>query len=119
MKKYQQLLLKLASKFQIKYAGTQEEEDIKNDLAAAAGWAPRFGIMNFPDQLKKDQATMTISVSKRGHTITVGAPQLNPSDVYFTYADLPNQIKAYLEKYPELFSSDAGDMDMTFTYTGV
>ena len=119
MKKSQELLLKLASKFQTKYASSTED-DIKRDIANAAAWGPEVhGIMNFPEQLVKDQATMTITVSKRGRTITVGTPQLNPASVYFTYAELPGQIKNYLEKYPELFPSDAGDMDMSFTYSGV
>ena len=119
MKKSQALLLKLAAKFQTKYAQSAVEEQIKSTIANAASWGPQVhGIMNFPEQLKKDQADMTLRVSKRGHTITVDPPMLNPASVYFNYAELPNQIKSYLEKYIEVFPVDTGDVDLVLNYSG-
>jgi hypothetical protein len=111
-------LFKTADKFMVKYAGTQEE--IQKDVANAAAWGKNVhGIMNFPEQLKKDQATLTIAVSKRGDTITVGSPMVYPSSVAGNYAELPGEIKAYLEKYIELFSKNESNVDIVLSYSGL
>ncbi len=102
-------LLKLAGIFQYKYAIQSLQEAVQN----AASWGPQtHGIMNFPEQLKKDQATLSLTVSKSGKEFTVSQPVVNPSTVAQNYAALPGQIKKYLEKY----YGDEPDQQVTFSY---
>lgn len=103
MKKSQSNLLKLASKFGGKYAQSQTLQQI---IEAAAGWGEQSanGIMNFPAQLQKDQAGLTINVTisdkmMGGRSVEVSPPSVEPSTVAANYAKLPGQIKAYLEKH--------------------
>jgi hypothetical protein len=60
--------------------------------------------MNFPDQLKKDKASLsiTITISSRkwgGFNVEVSRPIVDPSAFSVNYRKLPEQIKKYLEKY--------------------
>lgn len=103
MKKSQSNLLKLASKFGGKYAQSQTLQQI---IEAAAGWGEQSanGIMNFPAQLQKDQAGLSISVTVSdkmmgGRGVEVSTPAVEPSQFASNYAKLPGQIKAYLEKH--------------------
>lgn len=103
MKKSQALLLKLANKFQDKYAQSQ---DLQQIIENAAGYGEKSvnGIMNFPAQLKADQADLSINVTISGGmlgglNVEVSQPTLNPPQVAANYARLPEQIKKYLEKH--------------------
>lgn len=103
MKKSQTLLLKLANKFQNKYAQSQDLQQILEN-AASYGESSANGIMNFPAKLKADNAdlTLTITVSSGmmgGKNIAVSVPVLDPPEVAGNYAKLPEQIKKYLEKH--------------------
>ncbi len=103
MKNSQDLLFKLAAKFQRKYAQSQSLQEIIQN-AASYGESSASGIMNFPAQLKKDQADMNINVTISSSTfggpnVDVSAPAVEPASVAGNYARLPGQIKKYLEKY--------------------
>lgn len=104
MKKSQALLLKLAAKFQDKYAqdGQTLQQIIEN--AASYGEKSANGIMNFPAQLKADQADLSINVTKSssmmgGYNVEVSQPIVEPAQVAAKYARLPEQIKKYLDKH--------------------
>ena len=101
--KNSQALFKVAAKFQRKYAEGQTLKEIIQN-AASYGESSSNSIMNFPAQLKKDQADMNISVSVSngfmgGTSIQVSPPAVEPPSVAPNYAKLPDQIKNYLEKY--------------------
>ena len=107
MKKSQALLLKLANKFQNKYGQSQSLQQI---LENAAGWGAQSpnGIMNFPAQLKKDQADLTFSVVVSsgmlgGSNIEVTEPRVDPPQMAANYAALPQQIKKFLERHISSF----------------
>lgn len=121
MKKYQAQLLKIANKFQNKYAQSQ---DLKQILLNASGWGQSSvnGIMNFMDQLKKDQATMyiTITISNGtfgGKTAKVNQPLTDPREVAVNYSRLPEQIEKYLNKHLSTFPQ-IPDGDTTLTFSG-
>lgn len=103
MKKSQALLLKLANKFQNKYAQSQSLQEIIQN-AAGYGESSANGIMNFPAQLKKDQADLSISVTissgmMGGMSVEVSPPSVDPAQVAGNYARLPEQIKKYLDRH--------------------
>jgi hypothetical protein len=107
MKKSQAKLLNLASKFRNKYAQSQTLQQI---IEAAAGWGEKSanGIMNFPAQLKKDQADMTLNVTVDtgtlgGYNVTVDPPTVDPAQFAPNYARVPEQVKKYLEKHISTF----------------
>jgi hypothetical protein len=107
MKKSQALLLKLAAKFQDKYAQSQDLQEIIQN-AASYGESSANGIMNFPAQLKKDQADMNINVTITSATlgglnVDVSQPAVEPSKFAANYAKLPAQIKKYLDKHISSF----------------
>ena len=103
MKKSQQLLFKLASKFQHKYGQSQVLQKIIQDASAYGENSPN-GIMDFMTQLKKDKAHLIIDV-EISHglfgniNVVVSDPVLDPSEVKPNYIKLPQQIKNYLDKY--------------------
>jgi hypothetical protein len=101
--KNSQNLFKVAAKFQRKYAQSQSLKQIIEN-AASYGESSSNGIMNFPAQLKKDQADLNINVTisngfMGGSNIQVSPPAVEPASVAGNYARLPDQIKKYLEKY--------------------
>jgi hypothetical protein len=103
MKKSQALLLKLANKFQNKYAQSQNLQEIIQN-AAGYGESSANGIMDFPAQLKRDQADLSISVTissgmMGGTNVEVSAPSVEPAQVAGNYARLPAQIKKYLDRH--------------------
>lgn len=107
MKKYQERLLKLASKFGNKYAESQTLQQI---IEAAAGWGEQSsnGIMNYPALLKSDNASLsyTVNVSSGlmgGKNVDVTNLQVNPPQLASKYAKLPDQIKKYLDKHISSF----------------
>lgn len=121
MKKHAEQLQKLARKFSLKYAQSQSLQQI---LEAAAGFGEQSpnGIMNFPQQLKKDQATMylTITVSNGtfgGRSTKVGPPLTDPREVAANYSRLPQQIEKYLDKHLSSFPQ-IPDGDTTLTFSG-
>jgi hypothetical protein len=120
MNKSQSLLLKLASKFGKKYAQSLTQQSIQQALLNAASFGKNVhGIINFMDQLKRDQANMTIVVSKDGRNVSVSEPTLEPSSVAANYTGLSKQIKDYLEKYIELFPKDEDSVDLVLRYNGI
>jgi len=103
MKKSHSLLLKLANKFENKYAQAQSLQEIIQN-AASYGESSNSGIMNFPAQLKKDQADMNINITITSATlgglnVEVSPPAVEPPQFAPNYAKLPAQIKKYLDKY--------------------
>lgn len=90
-------LLKLAAKFRNKYAQTQSLKSIIEN-AASYGESSGSGIMNFPAQLKQDQAALAIDVTINGNTASCTSPGVDPGDKAPNYSRLPEQIKAYLDK---------------------
>jgi len=107
MKKSEVYLFKLASKFQNKYAQSQTLQEI---IGNAAGYGEKSanGIMNFPAQLKKDQADLSINITvdtafMGGYNVTVDPPSVDPPQFAPNYARLPDQIKNYLSKHISSF----------------
>jgi hypothetical protein len=103
MKKSQDVLFKLAAKFQRKYAQGQTLKEIIQN-AASYGESSANGIMNFPAQLKKDQADMNINVTissgmMGGTNVEVSQPAVEPAQVAGNYARLPEQIQKYLDRH--------------------
>jgi hypothetical protein len=103
MKKSEVYLFKLASKFQNKYAQSQTLQEI---IGNAAGYGEKSanGIMNFPAQLKKDQADLSINITVDtamlgGYNVTVDPPTVDPPQYAQNYARLPDQIKNYLNRH--------------------
>ena len=122
MKKSQALLLKLAHKFQDKYA--QDGQTLQQIIENAAGYGEKSanGIMNFPAQLKADQADLSINVTKSsammgGFNIEVSPPTVDPAQFAPKYARLPEQIKKYLEKHISNFPQ-VPEGTSTLTYSG-
>jgi hypothetical protein len=107
MKKSQAHLLKLASKFGAKYGQSQNLQQII-EAAASHGANSANGIMNFPAQLKQDNAALTISITidagmMGGRKVTVSSPSVNPPQFATNYTKLPEQIKNYLDRNIEYF----------------
>lgn len=103
MKKSQALLLKLANKFHHKYAQSQSLQEILQN-AAGYGETSANGIMNFPAQLKRDQADLSFNVTVNsgmmgGLSVEVSPPQVDPPQFAPNYAKLPEQIKKYLDRH--------------------
>lgn len=101
MKKSELQLFKVASRILAKYAAQTLQEIIGN--AAGGGEGSENGIMNFPAQLKKDQADLRISVTISngmlgGSNVVVDPPMVDPPEVAANYARLPEQIKRYLDR---------------------
>jgi hypothetical protein len=100
-------LLSLAHKLSNKYAEPQTLKEII-DAAASHGENSVNGIMNFPAQLKQDDAELNISITissgvMGGKTVTVGDPRVYPSNLAPNYANLPKQIKKYLDRNIQYF----------------
>lgn len=101
--KNSQALFKLAAKFQRKYAQSQTLKEILQN-AASYGESSASGIMNFPAQLKKDRANLSINVNissgmMGGISVDVSPPTVDPPQFAGNYTKLPDQIKKYLDKY--------------------
>lgn len=103
-------LIRLAQTLSNKYAQSQSLKEILEN-AAAYGENSTNGIMNFPAQLKKDDAGMTIVITVTqtpwgSKKILVSEPTLDPVEVAGNYSKLSGQIKKYLEKnlsyFPQL-----------------
>lgn len=96
-------LIRLAQTLSVKYAEAQTLQEIIEN-AARYGEQSTNGIMNFPAQLQKDDAELTIAITINSAPITggkkiyVGTPSVYPPEVAGNYAKLPEQIKKYLEK---------------------
>lgn len=103
MKKSEQQLFKVAARFVSKYAQSQTLQEIIQN-AASYGESSANGIMNFPAQLKKDQADLSINITVSsgmmgGLSVDVSDPSVDPPQFAANYAKLPAQIKKYLDKY--------------------
>lgn len=101
MKKSEQQLFKVAGHALAKY-GTQTLKEILEN-AAGAGEQSVNGIMNFPAQLKKEQADLGINVTIDKSNVIVSPPTVEPAEFAPGYARLPDQIKKYLERNLEGF----------------
>ena len=103
-----QALLRLADKFRIKYA---QDQTLKQIIESAASWgeSSTLGIMNFPAQLKKDQASLRININVSngtfGKSVNVSEPTVDPEQFSGNYAKLADQIKKYLKKHINDFYS--------------
>ena len=98
-----QAIFRLADRLEIKYAQSQTLQQIIGN-AASYGESSVNGIMNFPAQLKKDQADLGINVTVTsgtfgGPSVEVSQPTVEPAEVAANYAKLPEQIKKYLERH--------------------
>lgn len=119
MKKSQLRILKLAAKLQDKYSFDLQEH-IQQAVANAASWGPQaHGIMNFPEQLKKDNANMNVAVTKTKNSISVAEPAFNPPTISGNYTGLAAQIQRYLQTNLELFPQNTSDTTLQLAYSGV
>lgn len=110
MKKSVLQLLKVASKFQKKYAqGTPPPQSLKEILQNAASYGEQSanGIMNFPAKLKEDKADLIFSVivnsGLMGLSVEVTEPRVDPPQYAGNYARLPEQVKNYLDRHIKNF----------------
>jgi hypothetical protein len=112
MKKYQRALMVLGENFGNKYASQSLQEIIQN----AAGWGEQSanGIMNFPAQLKQDNADLGINVTISGNEVNVSAPTVDPPQFAGRYAKLPEQIKAYIKRHISDFPLPQGTTTLQF-----
>jgi len=123
MKNSQFNLLKLAYKFGNKYAQTQTLQQIIEN-AASYGEKSDNGIINFPAQLKKDQADLTLIVTissgiMGGKTVIVSRPIITPESHSMNYAKVSDQIKKYLDKHLSSFPQiEEGTMTLEFSGKG-
>ena len=101
MKKSQDLLFKVAAKFQRKYAQSQSLKEILEN-AASYGESSGNGIMNFIAKLKEQKGylglTIKVSSGFNGTTVDVSAPSVDPPQLAGAFTRLPDQIKRYLER---------------------
>jgi hypothetical protein len=113
MKKSRQQLAKLASKFQRKYAQSQSLQEI---IQNAANWGEQSanGIMNFPAQLKKDNAELSINVAISGNDVNVSPATVSPVQFSDNYAKLPAQIQNYLSKHVRDFPLPQGTTTLEY-----
>jgi len=100
-------LIRLAQTLSVKYAEAQTLQEIIEN-AAGYGEQSTNGIMNFPAQLQKDDAELTIAITINsnpfgGKKIYVGAPSVDPSEAAVNYTKLPEQIKKYLDRNLQYF----------------
>lgn len=103
MKKSSTHLLKLAEKFKFKYGQSQTLQQIIENAASYGEKSPN-GIMNFPAQLRQDQANLSLSITissglMGGRNVEVSTPAVDPPQFSPRYAKLPEQIKKYLERH--------------------
>lgn len=114
-------LISLGHLLENKYADAQTLQQI---IENAAGWGDKSanGIMNFPAQLKKDQADLSITVEVDsgtfgGYKVTVSEPIVTPAQFAVNYSKLAGQIKNYLDKHISSFPQ-VGTGSFTLKYTG-
>jgi hypothetical protein len=117
-------LFRLAERFSYKYAGisaedarTQVEDAIWTALHNAST-VKVSGIMPFTQMLKQDGANLSFDVSRTDHFS--GPPTITVSNVVADkglsnkYQALVDQVKAYLEKYPELYPTQRSGVDVNY-----
>lgn len=121
MKKSEQHLFKLALQLRKKYASLDAstikeeiEKHIQDSVAHASG-VKALGIMPFMQMLAADQAALAINVTRDGSTISVSPPGVDPPALAGKYAPLSEQVKAYLEKYIELFPSQKNGESINYS----
>lgn len=113
MKKSLAQLVKLANKFQRKYAQSQSLQQI---IEGAAGYGEQSanGIMNFPAQLKQDGADLNINVTISGNDVNVSQPSVMPPQFATNYTRLPGQIESYLKQHVRDFPLPQGTTTLQF-----
>jgi hypothetical protein len=102
-------LIALAESLQNKYANNNILQQIIFNAAAWGENSPNK-IMNFPAELQKDNAelslTITIDTKIFGNkNIVVSTPYVFPSNLTFKYSKLSSQIKNYLSKHINNFNN--------------
>lgn len=124
MKKSQRNLLVLAHKFQ-KYANVNAE-DIRADiepyiwtnLRNAAGQR-QYGIIPFVQMATDDGINLSFDVTRDDRTITVSNLEIQPADkanLLSKYQPLAAQIKAFLEKYYEIYPTKKNGVDVDYNH---
>lgn len=114
-------LIRLAQKLSVKYAEAQTLQEII-EAAAGYGESSSNGIMDFPSQLQRDKAQLSlgINISKGalgGTKIIVTDPSVYPPEAASNYTKLPGQIKKYLERNIRYFPQ-VGLGTFTLRYPG-
>jgi len=117
-------LFRLAERFRYKYAGvsaedarTQVEDAVWTALHNASG-NKTLGIMPFVQMVKQDGANLSFDVSRTDHFS--GPPTIVVSNVVADngmsskYQGLIDQVKDYLEKYPELYPTQRSGVDVNY-----
>lgn len=125
MKKFQRHLLALAHKFN-KYASINAEDmraeiqsHIWQNLSNAAG-QKQYGIIPFVQMANDDKITLSFDVTNDDKTITVSTPDIQPADksamLAAKYQPLVPQIKAFLEKYWEIYPTKKNGEDVDYNH---
>lgn len=119
MKKSQFNLLKLASKFK-KYADIDANEIkqsiqdyITQQVANAASNTNYTGVMDFNSKLMEGE-TLSLNVTRDGDDVAVSSVSCNPSEIAGRFNGLQNQIKQYLQKNIELYTSKHNGEDVDY-----
>jgi len=100
-------LIRLAQTLSVKYADAQTLQEIIGN-AAGYGESSTNGIMDFPSQLERDDAELSIGINisrgaMGGTKIIVTDPNVYPPEMAGHYTKLPEQIKKYLERNIQYF----------------
>jgi hypothetical protein len=123
MKKSQRHLLVLAKKFE-KYANRNAEDyrseiesDIWTNLRNAAGQR-QYGIIPFPQMATTDGINLSFDVTNNDRTITVSNLNIAPAEknnLLPKYQPLTTQIKAFLEKYWEIYPTKRNGEELDYS----
>ena len=119
-------LIKLAQKLSNKYAGINAESfrtQIENSIWTAlrnASTVQSSGIMPFTRMAKQDGVTVSFDVTRDDSsmgapTITVSEIQVNPAGHLAAYQPLAEQVKNYLERYPELYPTVVSGVKISYS----
>lgn len=124
MKKSQSNLLFLADKFK-KYANVNAEDmranieiGIWTNLKNAAGQR-QYGIIPFVQMSTDDGINLSFDVTRDDRTVTVSNLEIQPADkanLLSKYQPLVTQIKAFLEKYYEVYPTKKNGEDIDYNH---
>lgn len=123
--KKSQYLVSLAEKLSNKYASLNAE-DFRSQVDGSIETAIRnastqqsSGIMPFVRMSQQDGAGISFDVTRTdgwsAPTIIVDNLVVEPSNLASKYQTLPQQVKAYLDRYPELYPTERSGVDIKYS----
>jgi hypothetical protein len=117
-------LISLGKRWQLKYAGVDANSisdeitsALKTSIANASG---SHGIMPFMQMLQQDAAKLSFDITKHdglfGDSLVVDNLMVQPFDNFEKYKPLLDQVKAYLETYPEIFPVKKNESGVSYDH---